>query len=81
MGFLGGVFWVFLGGFFYRQPCLQDQLSHAPAAREVGQALEAAHAVLGIARLQLRRHVGHNARLLVVASRGGGRFLLFTVQP
>jgi hypothetical protein len=80
VGFLGGLFWVFLGGFFYWQPCLQDQLSHATAAREVGQALEAAHPVLGIPRLQLRSHVGHNARLLVAPSRGD-RFLHFTVQP
>ena len=25
MGFLGGVFWVFLGGFFYFQPCLHGR--------------------------------------------------------
>jgi hypothetical protein len=79
LGFLGGLFWVFWDGFSIANPCLQDQLSHAPAAREVGQALQAAHAVLGITRLQLRSHVGYNARLLV--ARGGGRFFHFTVQP
>jgi hypothetical protein len=54
--FLVGFFrWVILGffwvGFFYCQPCLQDQLAHATAARQVGQALQAAYPVLGVTRL------------------------------